>query len=70
MLKHYFQRRPDIDMLEYFCNDNPRRGDDTVETMMTTRATSLFAVLLAARRPDRRRASLVRGVRPHEASSR
>jgi hypothetical protein len=27
-LKHYFQRRPDIDMLEYFCNDNPR--DDTV----------------------------------------
>jgi hypothetical protein len=28
VLKHYFQRRPDIDMLEYFCNDNPR--DDSV----------------------------------------
>lgn len=28
VLKHYFQRRPDIDMLEYFCNDNPRRSDD------------------------------------------
>jgi hypothetical protein len=28
VLKHYFQRRPDIDMLEYYCNDNPR--DDTV----------------------------------------
>ncbi len=25
VLKHYFQRRPDIDMLEYFCGDNPRR---------------------------------------------
>ena len=24
VLKHYFQRRTDIDMLEYFCNDNPR----------------------------------------------
>ena len=24
VLKHYFQRRPDIDMLEYFCGDNPR----------------------------------------------
>lgn len=28
VLKHYFQRRPDIDMLEYNCNDSPR--DDTV----------------------------------------
>jgi hypothetical protein len=28
VLKHYFQRRPDIDMLEYFCNENPRRSDD------------------------------------------
>jgi len=27
ILKHYFQRRPDIDMLEYYCNENPR--DDT-----------------------------------------
>jgi hypothetical protein len=24
ILKHYFQRRPDIDMLEYYCNENPR----------------------------------------------
>jgi hypothetical protein len=30
VLKHYFQRRPDIDMLEYFCNDNPRRSDEAV----------------------------------------
>jgi hypothetical protein len=28
VLKHYFQRRPDIDMLEYNCNDSPR--DDTI----------------------------------------
>jgi hypothetical protein len=28
VLKHYFQRRPDLDMLEYYCNDHPR--DDTV----------------------------------------
>jgi hypothetical protein len=28
VLKHYFQRRPDIDMLEYYCSDHPR--DDTV----------------------------------------
>jgi hypothetical protein len=27
ILKHYFQRRPDIDMLEYYCSENPR--DDT-----------------------------------------
>jgi len=25
VLKHYFQRRSDIDMLEYFCGDNPRK---------------------------------------------
>jgi hypothetical protein len=25
VMKHYFQRRTDIDMLEYFCGDNPRR---------------------------------------------
>jgi hypothetical protein len=30
ILKHYFQRRPDIDMLEYYCNENPR--DDTTVT--------------------------------------
>jgi hypothetical protein len=30
VLKHYFQRRPDIDMLEYFCNENPRRSDETL----------------------------------------
>jgi len=29
VVKHYFQRRPDIDMLEYFCNENPRASDDT-----------------------------------------
>ena len=28
VLKHYFQRRPDIDLLEYYCNDHPR--DDRV----------------------------------------
>jgi hypothetical protein len=31
VLKHYFQRRPDIDMLEYFCGDNPRAGEDAVK---------------------------------------
>jgi len=29
ILKHYFQRRPDIDMLEYYCSDNSR-DDETV----------------------------------------
>jgi hypothetical protein len=29
VVKHYFHRRPDIDMLEYYCNDNPRASDDT-----------------------------------------
>jgi hypothetical protein len=28
-VKHYFQRRPDIDMLEYYCMDNPRSSDET-----------------------------------------
>ena len=35
ILKHYFQRRPDIDMLEYYCNENPR--DDTVVSGSTSK---------------------------------
>lgn len=31
VVKHYWQRRPDIDVLEYFCNDRPR-GSDEVNT--------------------------------------
>ena len=27
VIKHYFQRRPDIDMLEYSCAENPRPSD-------------------------------------------
>ncbi len=32
VLKHYFQRRPDIDMLEYFCGDSPRADGTAKET--------------------------------------
>jgi hypothetical protein len=30
VVKHYFQRRPDIDMLEYSCTDNARSADETI----------------------------------------
>jgi hypothetical protein len=30
VVKHYFQRRPDIDMLEYSCVENPRTADETL----------------------------------------
>src|SRR5262249_33664724 len=35
ILKPYFQRRPDIDMLEYYCNENPR--DDTAVAGSTSK---------------------------------
>ena len=28
VVKHYWQRRPDIEVLEYFCGDRPRASDD------------------------------------------
>jgi len=28
VVKHYWQRRPDIDVLEYFCGDRPRASDE------------------------------------------
>jgi hypothetical protein len=28
VVKHYFQRRPDIDVLEYYCGENPRPSDE------------------------------------------
>jgi hypothetical protein len=28
VVKHYWQRRPDIEVLEYFCNDRPRASGD------------------------------------------
>jgi hypothetical protein len=31
VVKRYFQRRPDIDMLEYYCEENPRASDETRE---------------------------------------
>jgi hypothetical protein len=30
VVKHYFQRRPDIDMLEYSCTENARTADETI----------------------------------------
>jgi hypothetical protein len=30
VVKHYFQRRPDIDMLEFSCAENPRTADETL----------------------------------------
>jgi hypothetical protein len=32
VLKHYFQRRPDIEVLEYVCNERPRDSGDVVQT--------------------------------------
>ena len=56
MLKHYFQRRPDIDMLEYFCNDNPRRerrNDCAAGAVTAPRSRCIVdaTVLLASRGP-------------------
>lgn len=28
VVKHYWQRRPDIDVMEYFCGENPRPDDE------------------------------------------
>jgi len=30
-VKHYFQKRPDLDMLEYYCEENPRESGDVAE---------------------------------------
>ena len=32
VIKHYWQRRPDIEVLEYVCNDRPRNSTDVVQT--------------------------------------
>ena len=36
-VKHYWQRRPDIDVLEYYCGDNPRSEDEVNVPAGTTR---------------------------------
>jgi hypothetical protein len=36
-VKHYWQRRPDIDVLEYFCGDSPRSDDEVNLSDATTR---------------------------------
>jgi len=33
VVKHYFQRRPDIEVFEYVCNERPRNSTDVVETL-------------------------------------
>ncbi|HZF30672.1 MAG TPA: hypothetical protein VE907_16270 [Gammaproteobacteria bacterium] len=30
-VKHYFQKRPDLDVLEYYCDENPRESGDVAE---------------------------------------
>jgi hypothetical protein len=30
VVKHYWQRRPDIEVLEYVCNERPRASDDVI----------------------------------------
>jgi hypothetical protein len=30
-VKHYFQKRPDLDMLEYYCEENPRGSADVAQ---------------------------------------
>jgi hypothetical protein len=32
VVKHYWQRRPDIEVLEYFCGDRPRASDEVTVT--------------------------------------
>jgi hypothetical protein len=32
VIKHYWQRRPDIDVLEYVCNERPRDSGDVIQT--------------------------------------
>jgi hypothetical protein len=36
-VKHYWQRRPDIDVLEYYCGDSPRSDDEVNLPAGTTR---------------------------------
>jgi hypothetical protein len=31
VIKHYWQRRPDIDVLEYVCNERPRDSTDVIQ---------------------------------------
>jgi len=32
VIKHYWQRRPDIEVLEYVCNERPRDSGDVIQT--------------------------------------
>jgi len=32
VIKHYWQRRPDIDVLEYVCGERPRNSTDVIQT--------------------------------------
>ena len=36
-VKHYWQRRPDVDVLEYFCGDKPRPDDEGIASAEATR---------------------------------
>ena len=36
-VKHYWQRRPDIDVLEYFCGERPRPDDESTQPGNATR---------------------------------
>jgi hypothetical protein len=35
VFKHYWQRRPDIEVLEYVCGERPRASDEVVQTGRT-----------------------------------
>ena len=37
VVKHYWQRRPDIDVLEYFCGEKPRSDDEGTQPGAGTR---------------------------------
>ena len=37
VVKHYWQRRPDIDVLEYFCGEAPRPDDEVSRSREGTR---------------------------------
>ena len=32
VIKHYWQRRPDIEVLEFVCNERPRDSTDVIKT--------------------------------------
>jgi len=43
VVKHYWQRRPDLDVLEYYCGENPRPDDMDVNPVREKKLTNMRA---------------------------